>query len=96
LSRIESASSEIEAAFEALFRHEKSVGSRKKAESLAKEGLDSFLRAAASARCEYRLGLLARARVAHRLQRSLVAKGYPPALVRQVLFAMLAESFTGK
>lgn len=96
LGRIESASREIEQAFEALFRDRRGAQSRRKAQALAAEGLDSFLGCAKAARSRYRLGLLARARVAHRLQRSLIAKGYSAPLVRQVVFAMLVDSFTGK
>lgn len=42
------------------------------------------------------LGLIARARVAFYLQQHLISAGYAPALVKQVLFAMLVSVFVGK
>ena len=42
------------------------------------------------------LGVLARARVAFNLQQRLLGKGYEPALVKQVLFAMLVSVFVGR
>ena len=59
-------------------------------------GLKRFYGVARAEREKYRLGVIARARVAFGLQQRLLASGYPPALVKQVLFAMLVSAFVGK
>lgn len=59
-------------------------------------GLKRFYGAARAEREKHRLGVIARARVAFGLQQRLLAAGYPPALVKQVLFAMLVSAFVGK
>lgn len=59
-------------------------------------GLQQLYAAAAIARQERRLGVIGRARVAFSLQDKMVRAGYPPALVRQVLFALLASAFVGR
>ncbi|MEW5862131.1 MAG: hypothetical protein AB1773_00850 [Pseudomonadota bacterium] len=95
MSRIERAAQELAGAFENLFRARAGrQPNRQRAAALAEERIEEFLRAARVARREYRLGLIGRARVAHRLQQVLLQKGYPAPMVRQVLFAMLVDSFT--
>ena len=42
------------------------------------------------------LGVLSRARVAFHLQKKMIAAGYPPLVVRQILFAMLLSAFVRK
>jgi hypothetical protein len=59
-------------------------------------GLKQFYAAARAEREKYRLGVIARARVAFGLQQRLLDSGYPSALVKQVLFAMLLSAFVGK
>ena len=59
-------------------------------------GLLRFYDAARAEREQQRLGVLGRARVAFGLQQRLLDAGYPPALVKQVLFAMLMSAFVGK
>ena len=59
-------------------------------------GLKQFYAAARAEREKYRLGVIARARVAFGLQQRLLDSGYPSALVKQVLFAMLVSAFVGK
>jgi len=95
VNRIERATSELEEAFCGLFRAG-TQGRRGRTAALAEERIEGFLRAAKKVRREHRLGLIGRARVAHRLQQTLIRKGYPAPLVRQVLFAMLVDSFSGK
>lgn len=58
-------------------------------------GLKRFYAFALAERQRHRLGVIARARVAFSLQQSLLQAGYPAALVKQVLFAMLTSSFIG-
>ncbi len=58
-------------------------------------GLAKFFSAANVERAKYRLGLVKRARVALYLQQRLLAAGYAPPLVRQVLFSMLVAAFVG-
>lgn len=68
--------------------------------------LDDFAKTSAKSLAEFykvaraeseknKLGVIGRARVAFGLQQHLLAAGYSPTLVKQVLFAMLATSFTG-
>lgn len=59
-------------------------------------GLKRFYEAARAEREQHRLGIIGRARVAFGLQQRLLDSGYPPALVKQVLFAMLVSAFVGK
>jgi len=58
-------------------------------------GLKRFYEAARAEREQHRLGVIGRARVALGLQRRLLDAGYPPALVKQVVFAMLVSAFVG-
>lgn len=58
-------------------------------------GLKKFYEAARAERERHRLGVLGRGRVAFHLQQRLLAAGYPPTLVKQVLFAMLVSAFVG-
>ena len=58
-------------------------------------GLKKFYEAARVEREQHRLGVIGRARVAFALQQRLLAAGYPPAIVKQVLFAMLISAFVG-
>lgn len=57
--------------------------------------LKRFFETARAARARHRLGIIGRARVAFSLQQHLLAAGYAPALVKQVLFSMLAAVFVG-
>ncbi|MBI4293697.1 MAG: hypothetical protein HY661_19645 [Betaproteobacteria bacterium] len=58
-------------------------------------GLTKFYEAARQEREQHRLGIIGRARVAFALQQRLLAAGYPSAIVKQVLFAMLVSAFVG-
>ena len=62
-----------------------------KADSAA--ALDKFYRRADEERTKHSLGIIGRARVAFGLQKRLLDAGYAPALVKQVLLAMLAAVF---
>jgi len=57
--------------------------------------LKQFYQAAYRERQQHHLGIVGRARVAIQLQKYLLEAGYPPALVKQVLFAMLTAAFVG-
>lgn len=61
----------------------------------SERGLQQFLAAAREERLRQRLGVFGRARVAFGLQQRLIKLGYPPPLVKQVLFAMLTSAFVG-
>ncbi|HEX8987401.1 MAG TPA: hypothetical protein VF816_05530 [Rhodocyclaceae bacterium] len=63
--------------------------------SISAGALDQFFAAAREERVRHRLGVIGRARVAFGLQQRLLKAGYPPPLVKQVLFALLAAAFTG-
>jgi hypothetical protein len=58
--------------------------------------LSQFYAAARGERERSRLGIIGRARIAFGLQQRLLSAGYPPSLIKQVLFAMLASAFVGK
>lgn len=69
--------------------------SAKEIEATSAEAVRRFLATAREERTRHRLGLIARARVAFRVQQRLLAAGYPASLVKQVLFAMLVSAFVG-
>lgn len=56
--------------------------------------LNKFHREAQEIRRRYALGFLARALVAYRFQRRLLAAGFAPDVVRKVVFAVLLNSFS--
>jgi len=60
------------------------------------DSLTSFYESARAERARLGLGVFGLARVAFGVQQRLLAAGYPPPLVKQVLFAMLASAFVGK
>jgi hypothetical protein len=70
---------------------------KKKAPSKADwaPALEKFNAEARSIRTHYKLGVIGRALVAYRLQRHLIASGYPPIVVRQLLFSMIINAFVG-
>ena len=70
--------------------------SEKEIASATESGLKHFYAMARIERERHRLGIIGKARVAFRLQQDLLAKGYAPALVKQVLFAMLVSAFVGE
>ena len=59
----------------------------------SEKSLKEFYAAARKERLQHGLGIIGRARVAFSLQQNLLAAGYPPTLVKQVLFAMLMSAF---
>lgn len=69
--------------------------SAKDIQSATESGLRKFYEAARQERLRHRLGIIGRARVAFGLQQRLIEAGYPPLLVKQVLFALLTSAFTG-
>lgn len=65
--------------------------SKSNAEPLAK-----FYECARAERTRLGLGVIGLARLAFGVQQRLLAAGYPPQMVKQVLFAMLTSAFVGK
>lgn len=59
------------------------------------KGLASFYQTAKEERLRRRLGVISRARVALGLQKRLLAAGYPPPLVKQVVFSLIVSAFVG-
>lgn len=59
-------------------------------------GLARFYEIARDERKRRRLGLIGRARVAFDLQGRLLAAGYPPNVVKQVLFSLLMSAFVDR
>ncbi len=55
--------------------------------------LVKFNQAAREVRTQYKLGVIGRAAAAYQFQRSLLAKGYPPDMVRQLVFSMVIGAF---
>lgn len=62
-------------------------------QSASEESLRRFYQSAQQERLRHRLGVIGRARVAFALQKHLLAVGYAPDLVKQVLFALLLSAF---
>ena len=60
------------------------------------DSLANFYQVARSERDRNRFGVIGLARVAFGVQQRLLAAGYPPRLVKQVLFAMLTSAVVGK
>ena len=60
-------------------------------EAIGEKALHGLYEAAHQERIVHRLGIIGRARVAFGVQQRLLAAGYPPTVVKQVLFAMLAS-----
>lgn len=67
----------------------------KELKTTSDRALQQFLEAAREVRAQQDLGVIGRARVAFGLQQRLMKAGYPPPLVKQVLFAMLTSAFVG-
>lgn len=57
--------------------------------------LEKFNTQARAVRVRYRLGPIDRAVVAYRFQPRLLAIGYSPDVVRQILFSMVLHAFVG-
>jgi hypothetical protein len=69
--------------------------SAKDVAATSEHALQRFFEAAREERLKHGLGFIGRARVAFGLQQRLTQAGYPPPLVKQVLFAMLTSAFIG-
>ena len=67
----------------------------KEINATSERALQQFLEAAHEERLQQGLGIIGRARVAFGLQQRLIKAGYPPELVKQVLFSMLSSAFVG-
>ena len=72
------------------------VKTEKEVKATSERALQQFFAAAREERLQQGLGIIGRARVAFGLQQQLIKAGYPPALVKQVLFAMLLSAFVGR
>ncbi len=59
------------------------------------QALEKFHGAARDVRERFHLGVIGRAVVAYRLQPRLLASGYSPQVVRQLLFSMVLNAFVG-
>ncbi len=91
VSRYSEAAQALESAFIAVVPKPKKNKAPSKAEwALA---LEKFNAQARDIRGRYRLGLLGRAVAAYRLQPRLLANGYAPDVVRQILFSMVLNAF---
>lgn len=69
--------------------------SEKELKATSERALQQFFAAAREERLQHGIGAISRARVAFGLQQRLMQAGYPPPLVKQVLFAMLTSAFVG-
>ncbi len=93
VSRYSEATQALESAFMAVIPKPKKNKAPSKTEwALA---LEQFNTQARNVRTQYHLGLLGRAVVAYRLQPRLLAAGYTPDVVRQILFSMVLHAFVG-
>ncbi|MES2584929.1 MAG: hypothetical protein V4627_19550 [Pseudomonadota bacterium] len=93
MSRYSDATQTLESAFLAVVPKPKKNKPPSKAEWA--QALEQFNTQARAVRTQYRLGLLGRAIVAYRLQPRLIAAGYSPDVVRQILFSMVLHAFVG-
>lgn len=57
--------------------------------------LGKFNQSARDIRVQYKLGVIGRAVSAYQFQKSLLAKGHQPDVVRQLLFSMIINAFVG-
>lgn len=71
-------------------------GKRQLKPAAVENALQKFYAEARAERHRRRLGIIARARVALDLQRRLAGAGYPPQIVRQVVFSTLLAAFVGR
>lgn len=93
LSRYSEATLALEAAFAGAIPKAKKNKAPTQAEwTLA---LGKFNAEARSIRTRFHLGVIGRAMVAYRLQPRLLASGYSPDVVRQLLFSMILSAFIG-
>ena len=93
VSRYSEATQALESAFLAVVpKPHKSKAPSKADWALA---LEKFNTQARGIRAQFRLGLMGRAVVAYRLQPRLLAAGYAPEVVRQILFSMVLHAFVG-
>ncbi len=93
MKRYSEATQALESAFMAVVPKSKKNKAPGKAEwALA---MEQFNGRAREVRDRYSLGLLGRAVVAYRLQPRLIAAGYAPDVVRQILFSMVLHAFVG-
>jgi hypothetical protein len=93
VNRYSEATQALESAFMAVIPKSKKNKAPSKTEwALA---LEKFNTQAREVRVQYRLGLIGRALVAYRLQPRLLAAGYGPDVVRQILFSMVLHAFVG-
>lgn len=82
---------------EAAFARSVPAGKKKKPPTQAEwaAALEKFNGEARVIRAQFHLGVIGRAVVAYRLQQRLMASGYPPDVVRQLLFSMILNAFVG-
>lgn len=82
--------------FQSVLPLDSGKGGKRQLKPAAVDGaLEKFYAEARAERYRRRLGVIARARVALDLQRRLASAGYPPQLVRQVVFSTLLAAFVG-
>lgn len=93
MSRYSDATQALESKFLAIAPKPKKNKAPSKAEWA--QALEQFNVQARDVRAQFRLGLMGRAVVAYQLQPRLVAAGYPPDVVRQILFSMVLHAFVG-
>lgn len=58
--------------------------------------IEQFHLEAIGVRQTFRLGLIGRAITAFKLQRALLARGYPVEAIRPVIFSLILNAFVGK
>jgi hypothetical protein len=86
--------SEVSVALEEAFTNSlPKTGNKKSSEADWAAALDRFNAEARAIRERYRLGVIGRAVSAHRLQRRLLAAGFPSDMVRHVVFSMVLNAF---
>lgn len=66
---------------------------KRMSESEWETSLHKFYKAAAELRARFRLGVWGRAVVIYKFQKILLAAGFPPDIVRKVVFSLLLNGF---
>jgi hypothetical protein len=93
VSKVTQATDELLAAF---FRSAPSSKKGRISEQDWTNSLEKFHREARDIRQRLSLGVLARARVAFMLQQRLISEGFPADVVRNLVFTLLLNAFSGK
>lgn len=98
MAKIEEVSNELFSKFQRLVPLPNNASGKKAArqsETQISEALNRFYAEAKMLRIEYKLGIIARARIARGVQNRMISAGYSPDLAYRVVFSLLLSAFVG-